>query len=213
MRALPLFVLLVLCCGTTFGQAPIMPDRPDADTQAKLSRAQSSIEIADGELQLDSDLELTESQSVKIKEIVEIHDDWMRMGAKLPPEKRADKNFVNELVAEYHNELQSLGARLTEEVLLPHQKSLLSRKVFLRNLKFSDGDMLKVITKFYPDKIRLDDERKDKLASISESTKNEIAKAKKKFEAELRRIRKKSETETRGLFTDREMEILGNPQH
>ena len=211
MKLLSLAGLFILCCGTSFAQEPVMPDLPDAATALKLSRAQDAIEMVENELQPNSDLELIESQKIEIREIIAIHEDWMRLSDRIPPEKMSDKKYVNELVNEYRSELLSLGTRLTEKVLVPRQKRLLMWKVFARKVKLSDGDISKAITEYFPDKIELDAGRKEKLATISKTTKKEIEEARKKFKAELNRILQKGQKESLALFSVQEREILGPP--
>ncbi len=212
MKRLSLIFLLVFCCGEMCAQ-DFRPDAyNDPDTMARLNRATGLIELADSESKLNSDLELTEAQILEIKEIALTHSDWMDIGDSIPPEKRADKDFVNELVNDYLVMVKSLESRLSEKVLLPHQVALLANKQFSKALKSCDGDITKAISNFYCDKIKLDDKRKDKLAKISKATKKEIAQARKEFETKLKRILKNSEKATREVFTGSENKLLGIAQ-
>lgn len=201
---------VMLWCAPIDAQERARPDVfQDANVMAWLNRAASSISLVDGESRIDSDLQLTESQKLQIKEIVASHQEMMSFGDEVPPEKAADKQYVNEIFSFYISELKSLEASLTEKVLLPNQVSLLSQKLFLQAVKMNNGDVLKVITENYCDKIKLDDKRKDKLAEIGETAKKEIAEAKKKFEAELKRILDKGDKATRDVLTGQEKDMLG----
>ncbi|QEG21501.1 hypothetical protein [Mariniblastus fucicola] len=210
MRLYILAVLLTLCCGTIHAQESAVPDVfQDADTMSWLNRTVGSIDIAEEESKTESDLLLTESQRLEIGEIYASHQEMMAFGETVPPEKRQDKKFVNEIFSFYMSELKSLESNLNQKVLLPDQVSRLSRKLFLRNLERHEGDVVKVISDIYSDKIKLDEKRKDKLAEVVEASKKEVAEAKKKFKAELKRILEKNDKATRELLTGQEKAILG----
>ena len=102
---------------------------------------------------------------------------------------------------------RSLYARLTDEILLPHQADLLKKEVFRGYVRFSGGNAVLACLQFSRDFL-ITKEQRDKLTALNESVSKEIKEAQEEFQKKTAQIRDKAQREIDSLLSDEQKSKL-----
>jgi hypothetical protein len=102
---------------------------------------------------------------------------------------------------------RSLYARLTDEILLPHQADLLKKEVFKGYVRFSGGNAVLACLQFSRD-FSITKDQRDKLTALNESVSKEIKEAQEEFQKKMAQIRDKAQREIDTLLNDEQKSKL-----
>ena len=102
---------------------------------------------------------------------------------------------------------RSLYARLTDEILLPHQADLLKKEVFKGYVRFSGGNAVLACLQFSRD-FSITKDQRDKLTALNESVSKEIKEAQEEFQKKMAQIRDKAQREIDTLLSDEQKSKL-----
>jgi hypothetical protein len=102
---------------------------------------------------------------------------------------------------------RSLYARLTDEILLPHQADLLKKEVFKGYVRFSGGNAVLACLQFSRD-FSITKDQRDKLTALNESVSKEVKEAQEEFQKKMAQIRDKAQREIDTLLSDEQKSKL-----
>jgi prefoldin subunit 5 len=102
---------------------------------------------------------------------------------------------------------RSLYARLTDEILLPHQADLLKKEVFKGYVRFSGGNAVQAFLQFSRD-FSITKDQRQKLNSLNESVSKKLKEAQEEFQKKAAQIRDEAQRELDTLLSDEQKSKL-----
>jgi hypothetical protein len=151
-----------------------------------------------------SKMDLVESQKTQLEKF---RADMREMADLSGSLSDREDGFSAESLSLLLEKNRSLYARLTDEILLPHQADLLKKEVFKGYVRFSGGNAVLACLQFSRD-FSITKDQRDKLTALNESVSKEIKEAQEEFQKKMAQIRDKAQREIDTLLSDEQKSKL-----
>lgn len=113
-----------------------------------------------------------------------------------------------ERLKKIRSELADTEKVLKTEILLPHQVEMLEQAEFKILLGGSNGNLIKVLEKYYKSEFELTDDQKKQLEDIHKKADQEFAEIKKEMEIKVKEIRAKANSQIKSVLTEKQRKSL-----
>jgi|GEM_PF-5582364 len=156
------------------------------------------------------DLLLTEEQKLQLKDLYQQYQEKVIEPARANPGAfmKMSNAEKEEFLQSNTNIVRGISDRAMNEILLPHQTTIVLRKEFSDTMLAFDGNVLAVIAKTGSLTLGITPEQEKKILEKGIELNKKIEEAKRKFQEELDEIRKIAEQEIAGILTPEQTERL-----
>lgn len=145
-----------------------------------------------------SKIDLVESQKTQIEKF---RADMREMADLSGSHAGGEDGLSAESLSMLLEKNRSLYARLTDEILLPHQADLLKKEVFKGYVRFSGGNAVQAFLQFSGD-FSITKDQRQKLNSLNESVSKKLKEAQEEFQKKAAQIRDDAQRELDALLSD-----------
>ena len=169
------------------------------------NRQNAMLSVAINEAQLNrSKLELVPEQVEKLNELRERQQLLIVEFKGRSAEEKKEANSFKVL----SGKISELEKELTNEILLPHQVTVLRTEVFARSVQQFSGNITSAIMANHRDEFELSDAQTAQLKELEKNATEQINQAREKFRSQMEEIARDDQTKLDEIFTDKQRKIL-----
>ncbi len=177
-----------------------------SEERAMMERLESSIQIV---LKMDpaiktGQLELVDDQNERL---ARLNDEYQKMIDEIQS-LQGDENAIKARKLVFLKRMSTFQETLHNDILLPHQSTVLDSLVFAQFVKHHGGSILRAIKTYYTREFSLTDDQKRDLAKIEKQVAAKVAAAQEEFKKKLEQIANETNVDVRKLLSPEQVRTL-----